>query len=147
MIASGAAVNYQELARRAGVTAERLSQVMKLIWLAPAIQDAGVWRQTPAYRTQCAPHCRAAVVAGEAETLDRVEAATQIQLTDCPSSRRNPENLVCRRSNSAPVETGVTHYFGRRKAICMRIPQGEPDWPAQSEKVVARACRHASDER
>jgi hypothetical protein len=39
MIASGAAVNYEELARWAGVTSERLSQVMKLIWLAPAIQE------------------------------------------------------------------------------------------------------------
>ena len=39
MIASGAARNYQELAKRTGVTAERLSQVMKLIWLAPAIQQ------------------------------------------------------------------------------------------------------------
>ncbi len=39
IIASGAALNYEELAKRAGVTAERLSQVMKLIWLAPAIQE------------------------------------------------------------------------------------------------------------
>jgi hypothetical protein len=39
MIASGTATNYQDLARRTGVTAERLSQVMKLIWLAPAIQQ------------------------------------------------------------------------------------------------------------
>jgi len=39
MISNGAAANYQELAKRAGVTAERLSQVMKLIWLAPAIQQ------------------------------------------------------------------------------------------------------------
>lgn len=38
-ISSGAAANYNELAKRAGVTAERLSQVMKLIWLAPAIQQ------------------------------------------------------------------------------------------------------------
>jgi hypothetical protein len=38
MIASGSARNYEDLAHRTGVTAERLSQVMKLIWLAPAIQ-------------------------------------------------------------------------------------------------------------
>jgi hypothetical protein len=38
MIATGKARNHQELAHRAGVTAERLSQVMKLIWLAPVIQ-------------------------------------------------------------------------------------------------------------
>ena len=39
MIASGSARNYEDLAHRTGVTAERLSQVMKLIWLAPAIQQ------------------------------------------------------------------------------------------------------------
>ncbi len=39
MVASGNAKNYEELAERAGVTAERLSQVMKLIWLAPEIQE------------------------------------------------------------------------------------------------------------
>ena len=39
MIATGSAKNYEDLANRAGVTAERLSQVMKLIWLAPAIQQ------------------------------------------------------------------------------------------------------------
>ena len=39
MIASGKASNYQDLANRAEVTAERLSQVMKLLWLAPAIQE------------------------------------------------------------------------------------------------------------
>ena len=38
MIATGNAKNYADLANRTGVTAERLSQVMKLIWLAPAIQ-------------------------------------------------------------------------------------------------------------
>jgi hypothetical protein len=38
MIATGSAKNYADLANRTGVTAERLSQVMKLIWLAPAIQ-------------------------------------------------------------------------------------------------------------
>ncbi len=39
LIATGSARNYADLANRAGVTAERLSQVMKLIWLAPAIQQ------------------------------------------------------------------------------------------------------------
>jgi hypothetical protein len=39
MIATGGAKNYEDLAHRTGVTAERLSQVMKLIWLAPAIQQ------------------------------------------------------------------------------------------------------------
>ena len=39
MIATGRARNYEDLANRTGVTAERLSQVMKLIWLAPAIQQ------------------------------------------------------------------------------------------------------------
>jgi hypothetical protein len=39
MIATGRARNYQDLANRTGVTGERLSQVMKLIWLAPAIQQ------------------------------------------------------------------------------------------------------------
>ena len=39
MIATGNARNYEDLANRTGVTAERLSQVMKLIWLAPAIQQ------------------------------------------------------------------------------------------------------------
>ena len=39
MIAIGSAKNYEDLANRTGVTAERLSQVMKLIWLAPAIQQ------------------------------------------------------------------------------------------------------------
>jgi hypothetical protein len=39
MIATGSARNYADLAHRTGVTAERLSQVMKLIWLAPAIQQ------------------------------------------------------------------------------------------------------------
>jgi hypothetical protein len=39
MIATGEATSYQDVASRAGVTAERLSQVMKLIWLAPAIQQ------------------------------------------------------------------------------------------------------------
>lgn len=39
MIASGNARNYRDLASRAEVTAERLSQVMKLLWLAPAIQE------------------------------------------------------------------------------------------------------------
>jgi len=39
MIATGTARNYEDLANRTGVTAERLSQVMKLIWLAPAIQQ------------------------------------------------------------------------------------------------------------
>ena len=43
MIAAGSARNYQELATRTGVTAERLSQVMKLIWLAPAIQEEILW--------------------------------------------------------------------------------------------------------
>jgi hypothetical protein len=38
MIATGEARNYHQLADRAGVTAERLSQVMKLTWLAPVIQ-------------------------------------------------------------------------------------------------------------
>ena len=39
MIATGSAKNHADLANRTGVTAERLSQVMKLIWLAPAIQQ------------------------------------------------------------------------------------------------------------
>lgn len=39
IIAAGGAKNYKELARRTGVTAERLSQVMKLLWLAPSIQQ------------------------------------------------------------------------------------------------------------
>lgn len=39
MIARGEAGSYEDLAKRAGVSAERLSQVMKLIWLAPAIQQ------------------------------------------------------------------------------------------------------------
>jgi hypothetical protein len=39
MIATGAAKNHEDLAKRTGVTAERLSQVMKLVWLAPAIQQ------------------------------------------------------------------------------------------------------------
>jgi hypothetical protein len=39
MIDTGAATKYRDLASRAGVTAERLSQVMKLLWLAPAIQQ------------------------------------------------------------------------------------------------------------
>ena len=39
MIATGQARNYEELAGRSGVSAERLSQVMKLIWLAPTIQQ------------------------------------------------------------------------------------------------------------
>ena len=39
MIATDKARNYEELAKRAGVTAERLSQMMKLLWLAPAIQE------------------------------------------------------------------------------------------------------------
>jgi hypothetical protein len=43
MIATGTARNYEELATRTGVTAERLSQVMKLIWLAPAIQEEILW--------------------------------------------------------------------------------------------------------
>src|ERR1700727_896270 len=43
MIATGSARNYQDLASRTGVTTERLSQVMKLIWLAPAIQEEILW--------------------------------------------------------------------------------------------------------
>jgi len=43
MIATGSARNYEELANRTGVTTERLSQVMKLIWLAPAIQEEILW--------------------------------------------------------------------------------------------------------
>jgi hypothetical protein len=43
MIATGNARNYEDLANRAGVTTERLSQVMKLIWLAPAIQEEILW--------------------------------------------------------------------------------------------------------
>jgi hypothetical protein len=43
MIATGSARNYDDLAIRTGVTAERLSQVMKLIWLAPAIQEEILW--------------------------------------------------------------------------------------------------------
>jgi hypothetical protein len=43
MIATGNARNYEDLAIRTGVTAERLSQVMKLIWLAPAIQEEILW--------------------------------------------------------------------------------------------------------
>ena len=43
MIATGAARNYEDLANRTGVTTERLSQVMKLIWLAPAIQEEILW--------------------------------------------------------------------------------------------------------
>jgi len=39
LIATGKARSYKDLANRAGVTAERLSHVMKLIWLAPAIQQ------------------------------------------------------------------------------------------------------------
>ena len=39
MIATGKAKNYEDLAKRSGVSAERLSQVMKLIWLAPTIQQ------------------------------------------------------------------------------------------------------------
>jgi len=39
LIATGNARSYKDLANRAGVTAERLSHVMKLIWLAPAIQQ------------------------------------------------------------------------------------------------------------
>jgi hypothetical protein len=45
MIATGSARNYEDLANRAGVTTERLSQVMKLIWLAPAIQEEILWLQ------------------------------------------------------------------------------------------------------
>jgi hypothetical protein len=44
MIATGRARNYADLAHRTGVTAERLSQVMKLIWLAPAIQQEILYR-------------------------------------------------------------------------------------------------------
>ena len=43
MIATGSARNYEDLANRTGVTTERLSQVMKLIWLAPAIQEEIPW--------------------------------------------------------------------------------------------------------
>ena len=43
MIATGSARNYDDLATRTGVTTERLSQVMKLIWLAPAIQEEILW--------------------------------------------------------------------------------------------------------
>jgi hypothetical protein len=43
MIATGSARNYEDLANRTGVTTERLSQVMKLIWLAPAIQEEILW--------------------------------------------------------------------------------------------------------
>jgi hypothetical protein len=43
MIATGNARNYEDLANRTGVTTERLSQVMKLIWLAPAIQEEILW--------------------------------------------------------------------------------------------------------
>jgi hypothetical protein len=43
MIATGSAQNYTDLANRTGVTTERLSQVMKLIWLAPAIQQEILW--------------------------------------------------------------------------------------------------------
>ena len=39
MIARGEARTFRELASRAGVTAERLGQVMKLNWLAPVIQQ------------------------------------------------------------------------------------------------------------
>ena len=38
-VASGQAKNYAELAARSGVSAQRLSQVMKLLWLAPDIQQ------------------------------------------------------------------------------------------------------------
>jgi hypothetical protein len=38
-MASGRARNYEELAQGAGVSAQRLSQVMQLLWLAPAIQQ------------------------------------------------------------------------------------------------------------
>jgi hypothetical protein len=43
MIATGSAHNYTDLANRTGVTTERLSQVMKLIWLAPVIQEEILW--------------------------------------------------------------------------------------------------------
>ena len=43
MIATGSARNYEDLANRTGVTTERLSQEMKLIWLAPAIQEEILW--------------------------------------------------------------------------------------------------------
>src|ERR1035438_6424837 len=43
MITTGSARNYEDLANCTGVTTERLSQVMKLIWLAPAIQEEILW--------------------------------------------------------------------------------------------------------
>jgi hypothetical protein len=43
MIATGSAQNYTDLANRTGVTTARLSQVMNLIWLAPAIQEEILW--------------------------------------------------------------------------------------------------------
>jgi len=38
MLATGEAHHYRELARRTGVTTQRISQVMQLLWLAPDIQ-------------------------------------------------------------------------------------------------------------
>src|SRR3954452_20532263 len=43
MIATGSARNYRDLAIRSGVSTQRLSQVMQLIWLAPAIQEEILW--------------------------------------------------------------------------------------------------------
>ena len=39
MVKRGEAKDYADLARLGGVTRERLSQIMKLVWLAPDIQE------------------------------------------------------------------------------------------------------------
>jgi hypothetical protein len=78
MIATGNARNYEDLANRAGVTAERLSQVMKLIWLAPAIQQEILYLANCGgkHPLTCSVHCSAVVVARTAETLERLEKGT-----------------------------------------------------------------------
>src|SRR5579862_6948748 len=56
MIATGTARNYKDLATRTGVTTERLSQVMKLIWLAPAIQEEILWLPASSIRYPLTEH-------------------------------------------------------------------------------------------
>jgi hypothetical protein len=63
MIATGSARNYDDLAVRTGVTAERLSQVMKLIWLAPAIQEEILWLPASSTRYPLTEHAVGSIAA------------------------------------------------------------------------------------
>lgn len=74
MLESGEATDYADLARLAGLSRERMSQIMELIWLAPEIQQEIL--ELPAIRTGRFPISEVAVrkVAEPLEWEEQLEA-------------------------------------------------------------------------